>query len=271
MEGAQVDAAYEALGLPDEQPLPRPIVRATTPRRPVAPGPEEWPVDNRAFVLLDHTTYTSNIVQVVRPLPDLVLAVPEDAGPAGPSHTGPAAGRRPASRTVHQLSFFRGLALVVAVVLSPRLAEAVDLWWVVAWAPVEEWLSAGSIRPLLGQILSRPVGEYVRLVAVGLARFAVLVVLGNVMWKWLYTDLSWNERSTAFGRRALPFQAAYLALFLATPLLVTNEVPRSVEQFAAAALLPDVVYSTASRTRARNVQGEVTRSSTSSPVTTFGR
>jgi hypothetical protein len=246
MDGPLIDAAYDALGLPDEsqQPPRPPIADANTPTRALAPGPEEWPVDNRGSVLRDHTTYTSNIVQVMRPLADLVLAMPEDTDRAAASHTDRTGSRRLISQTVHQLSFFRALALVVAVVVSPRLADAVDVPRLFEWAPVREWLSQGGVRPLLGQVLTRPLGEYLELAAVALALFVALAVLGNVTWQWLYTDLSWHARDTAFGRRAVPFQTAYLALCLTMTLVMMNDVPDTGEELVSAAFLAAVVYST---------------------------
>ena len=145
---------------------------------------------NRASILADHTTYTSNVRQVIDPVARLL----DDAWWAG--RRTPAAGHGAADRhvdAVRMLGAMRISALVASVVGLVALASRgfempIFDWLVRAVRPV----SAGSARGV-SWLVEQSWQGYTQFVITAALAAAVLIGVGSALWRSWHLALSWDR------------------------------------------------------------------------------
>ena len=187
--------------------------RAELSVHPSVAGPAEWAVHNRASILADHTTYTSNVRQVIEPLARLLVEI-GGQGTALPPRNLDAA--KAHVNAVRMLGALRLSALATSVVgLAVITSRGIEL-------PIIDWL-VRAVRPLsagtadgLSWLGEQSWQGYVQFAVAGAIIAAVLVAVGSALWNRWHRALSWSGSRGAVVPGAAFF--AYYALTVLTPI-----------------------------------------------------
>ncbi|WP_328714293.1 hypothetical protein [Nocardia salmonicida] len=208
-------------------------------------GPEEWQVHNRASLFTDHTSYTANVEQVIRPITARLLSVSdlatlEQLTPKQQART----------RRVHSLGLARLFAASAAVwaVLSWKelITTSPGSAWIQNWVP--DYLTdklPDDLAPLLGPSIEGAVRAPVRLAMFVLA-VVVLYCLCFLpigwMWSSWTTAAGWQQATGQGKRRGLLARGvAFRVLYLAMVVFVSNRVWSTVSGLARDHQQPTVV------------------------------
>lgn len=177
------------------------------------PGPAEIAVHNRASILADHTTYTTNVRQVIDPVARLLMTLGGRDAALPPRDT--AAADRHVD-AVRMLGAMRISALVASVVgLVALTSRGVELpifdWLVRAVRPV----SAGTARGV-SWLVEQSWQGYIQFVITAALAAAVLIGIGSALWRSWHRALSWDRSRWVVARMAI--FVAYFGLTVATSL-----------------------------------------------------
>lgn len=180
-------------------------------------GPAEWPVHNRASIVHDHTTYTTNVRQVIDPVARMLVRVGGKGANLAAFDTDAAAQHVNAVRLLGALRLSSLVTSIVGLVaLSSRGIEL----------PIIDWLIR-AVRPLSGPtatgltwIQDQSWEGIVSLVLTSTLVAAVLVAVGVSLWGRWHRAYSWDDSRRVAAPAAL-FVAYYAMTVLTPTVLVT--------------------------------------------------
>lgn len=187
-------------------------VRLEVGRGPGPVGPEEWLVENRLSLFRDHTTYTTNVIEVIDPIADMISRMASGQS----TELVPMIGRVQQDHR-NGLSVLMLARLAIAILsfsLAPVVAGVVDQWLASGWlidGPLKDW--TGDIGGMIA--IARQYGPWVVLLLVLTASVIYLIAASLVTSVWLRYDraLAWEERrSTTLATIGVVFNSLVFLL-----------------------------------------------------------